>query len=85
VLSQYPENTDIDAKDLKANEKDVFIDLATCGLIESKRSPIYKTGMFAGFRQVYRYRSDLNYTEQSKDGFELNILFGLFTFRYSKK
>lgn len=85
VLSQYPENTDIDAKELKANEKDVFIDLATCGLIESKRSPIYKTGMFAGFRQVYRYRSDLNYTEQSKDGFELNILFGLFTFRYSKK
>lgn len=63
VLLQYPENTDIDAKELKANERDIFIDLATCALIESKRSPIYKTGMFAGFRQVYRYRSDLNYTE----------------------
>lgn len=67
VLSQYPENTDIDAKDLKASEKDIFIDLATCALIESKRSPIYKNGIFAGFRQVYRYRSDLNYTELKED------------------
>lgn len=67
VLSQYPENTDIDAKELKSTEKDIFIDLATCALIESKRSPIYKTGMFAGFRHVYRYRSDLNYTELKED------------------
>ena len=84
VLAKHPENTDIDAKELTANERDVFIDLATCALIESKRSPIYKAGIFAGFKQSYRYRADLNYTEV-KYIFELNILFGLFTFRYTAK
>lgn len=61
MLEKFEEGKLIYSGELTAAEKQIFIDLATAGIIESHRYPVYNNEMFAGFKNSFVYCRDLDY------------------------
>lgn len=63
LLSTFEEGKKIEASHLSKEEMLVCFDLATAGLIECTRKPVYHNEQFAGFENSFRYQSDLDYRD----------------------
>ena len=63
LLEKYEDGDWIKSSGLHHNDRDILIDLATAGIIESNRKPKFVMGQFAGFENSFRYKADLEYLE----------------------
>lgn len=66
LLDKFVDGEVIEAKELKRDEMLIMFDLATAGLIECTRQPVFHNEQFAGFRNSFKYCSKLDYQGESK-------------------